>query len=131
MVPRYFAIFWRYRYHKSTDGTGTKKVPRYCPPMGIPKQFCVFCRKRETGNCDKDAEKKMKTLEEMIQEISADINKSQVANRLIIEKCVKFESKVKNKRLSISKYHGDREDLYKNLNELTKNFVIKEKGFLI
>ena len=45
MVPRYFAIFWRYRYHKSTDGTGTgtKKVPwyryrgtlvpRYCPPM--------------------------------------------------------------------------------------------------
>ena len=47
MVPRYFAIFWRYRYHKSTDGTGTdtKKVlryryrgtlvPRYCPPMPV------------------------------------------------------------------------------------------------
>ena len=23
----------RYRYHKSIEGTGTKKVPRYCPPM--------------------------------------------------------------------------------------------------
>ena len=91
--------------------------------------FVYFPESVKLEAVTKTPRKKMKSLEEMIKEISADVSCGQVANKLIMEKCVKLESKVKNKRLSISKYHGDREDLYKNLNKLTENFVIKGKGF--
>ena len=47
MIPRYFAIFWRYRYHKSTDGTGTKKVPRYFSTAVLP----TYALKSEESYC--------------------------------------------------------------------------------
>ena len=71
----------------------------------------------------------MKSLEEVIEEISADISNDKVAKRDIMEKCKKLKNKVKTKRLCISKYQDDKVELYQTFDKLTVNCVKKGEKF--